>query len=331
MSKRSSNQITTDDLWLRERRDELLTAIAQPVVRHVIGHKLARFRSRRIVGKLTPTAEDIAQDVLEELTRKLNNSSSDSPLWDAEAFKKYAARAAEYRCYDLFRDDLPGRERLRLKLRRILTTHPSFAIWQYEDRSVCGYVSWRDRDADPKASARLEGDAIERSTSTVFDVGLIATLLNEAGGPLEFERLIDIIFECCGLNKSCDISLSHGHSLLSSLIAKEHADDGLESKDLLRSFWKAAGTLPRQQRLAVVLHVADVAGDAWLQHILVYNIATLDEVSRVLGMNRRQLEELVLKLPLDFAEIAVLLGTSRTNARKLRHRGWNSIEGRVTP
>lgn len=326
MSSRSSEQFAVDDLRLREKRDAFLVVIAEPLIRNILRLKLRNFRPHSGVGRLTPCEDDLAHDVLVELTRKLNASPPDSSLWDAEGFIRYAARAAENRWHDLLRDDLPGRERLRLKLRRILTTQPSFAMWKYGGRMICGFAAWRGRNTDPMAPARLEKYAKDLSKSSEVNAGLLFTILNEAGGPLVFEQLINLIAEGCGAYTGGDVSLSDAYSRPGALISKGQNDEGLERDDVLRAFWKVMEILPVQQRLALMLTFTDAVGDSWLQHILYNRIATVDEVSRVLGMDRLQIEEIGPDLPLDYGRAAELLGTSRTNARKLRHRGWKSIE-----
>ena len=330
MSKSSSHQFAVDDLRLRDKRDELLVAVAQPLVRYVIARKLKKFRPHRSLGGLIPCEEDLTQDVLVELTRKLNQSTYDSPLWNAAGFKKYAVRAAENRFNDLLREDQPGRVWLRLKLRRIMTDHPSFAFWKYGESAICGFASWRDRDADSAASARLEGYAKDLSKSPKVSVAFIAALFDKAGGPVQFEFLTNIVAERCGLNTESDISLSSANLPPSSLARNRQVDEGLAYLDLLRAYWKAVVTLSGQQRLAVLLTISDDVGDCWLHHILINRIVTIDEVCGVLEMKRQQLEVISPDLPLDYGRLAELLCTKRANARKLRHRGWKLIEEQIT-
>src|SRR5690606_26014886 len=102
---------------------------------------------------------------LEELTLQLNQAASDSPLWETEIFVRYAARAAENRFHDLYRDDLPERERLRQRIHRILNKHRSFAVWKRKQRLICRLAAWLGRDTDPQAAARLDKSAAAHLSS----------------------------------------------------------------------------------------------------------------------------------------------------------------------
>jgi RNA polymerase sigma factor (sigma-70 family) len=300
------------------REEALLAALlfdgAAPVIQKTVG--------RRLLSSPPQDREDVTGDVMLDLLSRLKRLKQEGgpPI---EKFAGYVAVAAHNRCDRYLRHRYPQRHRLRNRLRYLVTKTAAFALWEDAERGwICGRAAWRDRapvPLDPELVARL--GPRERPPAQV-----LAQLLDEAGGPVEFDALTALFAVFWGVRDS-----------VSSLEAVENAafspespaDAMLIQKENLELLWSEIQELPSQQRAALLLNLRDSAGGSVLWLLPAAGIASVRRLADLVGIEAAEFADLWTKLPLSDHDIGGRLGLARQQIINLRQAARQRLARRL--
>ncbi len=134
---------------------------AAPVVRKILRFRLGFHVSQHGTNRNNQEAEDIYQETLTKIVRRLHDLRTSSRPTEIENFRQYVTRVAINACNDFLRVKSPAKYRLKHNVRDIFSRHPDFAAWKVDDEIVGGFAVWR-RAAKLPASERqvreLEND-----------------------------------------------------------------------------------------------------------------------------------------------------------------------------
>jgi len=93
--------------------------------------------------------------------------------------------------------------------------------------------------------------------------------------------------------------------------------------------WREMELLPREQRLAVLLHLRDPHGRTALPFFPIAGVATLQQIARALGIDDRALADLWRDLPMPDDQIAERLGVPRQRVINLRSSARKRLARRL--
>jgi RNA polymerase sigma factor (sigma-70 family) len=330
------------DEWLREtdaerarqQLDELVAQHAEPLVRRIVGFKLATFGETG--GGRLPRAdvEDVSQNALCYLLARLQRLKGDQGCGAVRDFTAYAAVTAYNACNEYFRAKRPAWFSLSMKVRYLSTHSISFALWENgEGNEVCGFT--RDRGKDPLTdTARLnqacESVRLNVDSSRLTTAELMDALLNATGGPLVLEMLVDLAAELSGWKEERVYSLDGGRSHRGERLhdSSPDADVQLICRNYIQRLWKEIRELPGEHRKALLLNLNDSAGgDIRLFDSL--GVASVRQIAEALDMDALAFAELWKELPLDDARIAQLLGVSRQDVANRRSSARKRLARRL--
>ena len=179
-----------DELLLR-----LITVHADPVIKSVIRYKL---RLPPYGATERAESDDVYQEVILQLLgqlqqfRKLPGSH---PISDLHGM---AAVIAHRTCSRWIRRQFPERHALKNRLHYLLSRQPGLALWKDDnERLVAGFSDWREQKKPVCTRLPVESEAAHNTTfksdrkQELADT--VATVLNHAGGPVEFDDLVGIV------------------------------------------------------------------------------------------------------------------------------------------
>jgi DNA-directed RNA polymerase specialized sigma24 family protein len=291
---------------------QLCTEVLFPECRIVVRARLWRHRE---------DVEDVTQDVVLRLVRRLRQIRVDADHSPIRDVAEWAMGAASKACSDFLRKEHPLRTHLANALRYRFSKSTAFRLWKGPNgRTVCGWHRCRGAPpltepafqqllALPRVAVRLA--AVEPEYSVRLWRAL-ASVFACADGPIYFQSLVSELISRSVIgdgrtSRMEDIPEPASHA---------HADDIAARKELLGALWQAVMTLPRDERLSLLLNLRGTEGlAAWWQH----DVMPLSTVADAVELSPEKLP----RLPLGDLEIADVLGLDEANEVKRRQRVIN--------
>jgi len=338
--------------YLRERDgniaqeclERLLSSYVEPVVRDITRHR-SRLNGTSSSSHEAQDEEDIRSEVVLQLISRLRELRTFRAQTPIEDFRGYVA-ATTYNAYHKYlRDKYPARWRLKNRLRYLLNHRANFAVWENESGEYfCGLATWPRNLASRNSVSEIQrgfpefadslapGDSAGRMTLSE----LVSKLLVWRGCPVQLDELVGIVAQLQGIRDphtvhQFEYSEEDNGVSVCELLPDPNVDiaTSLEQKLFLERLWKEVCQLPQRQRVALLLNLRDAsAGDALILFTLT-GIASLRRIAEALEIPPEELASLWNKLPLQDAEIAVLLGITRQQVINLRKSARERLARRV--
>jgi hypothetical protein len=227
------------------------------------------------------------------------------------------------------RKKYPERNRFKSKLRYILLNRDAFGLWEAGERWLCGFAEWQSqkrRPAGPEQLRRLqEGSSLLNQPERQLNVEpdeLIARLFQQLDAPLEFDDLVGVLSDLCGIQEIIQVEDNDGDEGPKTYerIADPEASHAtrVEQQLYLKRLWVEIGSLPLRQRFALLLNLRDAQGRDLMTLLVHLRVATMSEISRALEISQDQFAGLWNQLPVDDATIATYFNITRQQVINLR-------------
>jgi len=298
-----------------------LVAAARPGIEGIVRRRLAFGASSEIQDR-----EDISGEVVVELLRRLRVLKEEESGAAIERFSAYVATAARHACDEYLRRKYPQRRRLKTRLRYVLSTEPSFAVWQSGGENaagqkgewLCGLKIWQAQGA---ARGELPAErwrdvcgssAGDRSRQGV--TAMLTAIFEAVKAPVLFDELVGVVATLWGV---VDRLVPVDGEKLQGDSAPD-PESQLIHRLGLESLWSEICNLPAAQRAALLLNLRSGQGDSPLAVLPAMGIATLRQIAETLGMAAEEFAELWNQLPVDDQIIAQRLGITRQQVINLR-------------
>lgn len=306
-----------------EQRRTELELVAGVRARGTIERVLAGYAR----GELSLTADDAA-DLAAAITVRLIHKlmaaleSSDEAI---RQFDDYVARLTYNAVNDFRRRRYPERNRLKRRLRYVLTHDRRFALWDSPAGLVAGLQQWRDateivtnRDfsKNPVTPALVDSDHPDEAIQALF--------IN-AGGPLLFETVTDTLARLWGVHEATIASIDTPVADTSPSQDVEY-----ETRETLSIVWDEIQSLPAAQRAALLLNMRDAFGLNAAVLLPLTGVATFEEIANAIGIHPDALLRLWNQMPLPDDEIASVFGITRQQVINLRKSARDRLRRRLT-
>jgi hypothetical protein len=302
-------------LWpLIEARDDrsheaAIEALVVEDVKPVITSILERFR-RMEPNLQKEDLEEIASLASVRLIRKVKAAA----IYEEHAIKvlgDYLATLTYNALYDFRRQRYPQRHRLKRNLRYLLTSNPTFALWETEEGVVAGLSGWKGQ-APKSAVLPTRSSATSAMREKAHPAEAVRAILCEVGHPLGLDSLVDLVAELWDVR---EVVVESGE-----FPPDKQCDQlsTLEQREYFERLWSEIRKLPDAQRAALLLNLRDSGGSNALTLFLLLNVAGAAEVARVAGLTAAELNEVWERLPLDDLTIADRLQVTRQQVINLR-------------
>ena len=309
--------LTAADEVRRRRALENLLLEVQPVITTV----LERF-ARREIRPRTEDREDIESAVTLRFIRKLNSLAAGGgpPIEQLDA---YVATLTQNAITDALRERYPEVQRLRRRIRHLLTRSERLTVWSAAGQTVCGKRGWEGREpaaltvAPESASDEMcDGGRAEESLMAIFA---------RAGGPVLFDDLIRLVARLWGIADAVGIDAT----TIEPADAQRSPLVEYESRRFLQALWEEVQALRPPQRAALLLNLRDIDGSNALALLMILEIATFDQIAAALEITPQRLAELWSGLPLDDHAIAAMFGLKRQQVINLRRAARERLTRRL--
>ena len=311
----------------------LLYEHAEPRMRGIIYYRL---RSHFGDHEHLPDLEDLCSEAKTRLLVFLSELRDDLRTPPCKDFGAYVSTIAYNVCNDYLRQTYPVRARLYKKIRDMLHSHPTLAMWKPEDESgndwVCGFNHWRGRRSssnampwlhcfyeNPEIVAQILAPGADIQVMALDD--LLTSTFKHVGGPLRVADAVSLVSDIRGIKDrppasfdSDEFGVSQGPPDFRLRI-----DTVLEMREPLHMVWQALCQLPRDEFKAYLLYARDSAREDLITLFLDAEITTETEVAELLEMTIAQFRDLcVNRLPMDNESIGKELGVKIQRVYKLR-------------
>lgn len=322
-----------DDRERQQHLHELLTLRAAPLIRGVLLRRLGFYVSAQGVNENNQDAEDLYQEAMTRVVQELHQLQS-SAKTDIENFELYVSRLTANICTDFLRAKSPARTRLKYQLRDLLKRHKDFISWQQEGEVLCGFALWQASGKSP-FSAQSQQDLetkLDSFNSLYFpdkDVRLapvteiVTELFDWIGGPVEIDVLVRMVAYLLDIKDQQIESLDDpapAKLTVHFISSTRSSESDVEANELLTRLWQAVIKLPAEQRDSFALSFEDEGGQDLFTVLQAAEIVNWDELAHGMGRSVEDVVRLRLRMPMDGANVAKELSTSRENVYKWRFR-----------
>jgi hypothetical protein len=313
-------------------RAALISGTVQPVIERTLRAKLHTSLDPADLSHANQDTLEILGEARLQLISELQKQKADP---DARPIRDLAGYSASvtinaYRAY--LRKKYPLRQKLRSKLRYLLTHHPGFELWEDAGggwlcgiRKITGYGSGINRKAIIEAI--LAGSGIEKMRRTAGTIELVFAVFEFVDGPIGFEDLVAVVSEIQEIKDQTDlIRLDDPERVFSDPLASEdRVDLRVEAREFLRLLWTEITDMPERHRLALLLNLRDKQGDCVVSLLPLLRIASIKQIADVLGFKTEAFASVWNELPWDDNAIAAHMGITRQQVINLRQ----SARGRL--
>jgi len=324
--------------------ERLLAEYVEPIVRDIIRYKFRTNCSPNHAHEVQEE-EDIRSEVVLQLISRLRNLRISGAREPIENFRGYVATTT-YNAYNNYvRMRYPARARLKNRLRYVLNHHRDFCIWEDEcGEYLCGLAAWprnlasRNRAFEHQLSLPefVNSAALGESAGKMNLPELVNKLLVWQARPILLDELVAIVAELQGIRDQqavhqFEYEEDGAGAYICELLPDPNVDIAttVEQRLFLERLWQDVCQLPQRQRVALLLNLRDPrAGDALILFTLT-GLASLRQIAEVLEMPVEKLASLWNKLPLQDADIALLLGITRQQVINLRKSARERLARRV--
>jgi len=294
---------------------QLLFEYCAPLIKTIAGPRLRRS------AEMAQDLDDVCGDALLELLAKIEDLRT-GVAEAVDSFARYTAVVAYHACHDYFRRKFPERHRLKNRLRYLLKPERGFDIWESAHGDwICGLLKWRGA----RASVAAPFTAPPAGAARMSPPDLLAAVFKHAGGPVEFDALVDFMAELWSVKDQ-----PAGLQLVERLAGPAHetaADTGLRLR--LQELWKEIGELPRAQRVALLLNLRAEGEKCAMELFPLTGVASMREIAALLEIPPEEFAELWNRLPLDDLSIAQRLQVTRQQVINLRKSARKRLERRM--
>lgn len=326
----------------RERQEhlhELLTLRAAPLIRGVLLRRLGFYVSTQGVNENNQDAEDLYQEAMTRVLQELQQLESSTGT-EIENFELYISRLTANVCTDFLRTKSPARTRLKYSLRDLLKRHKELVSWHRDNEVLCGFARWRNTVKRP-FSAESQQDLetkLDSFNSLYFpdkDVRLapvteiVTELFEWIGGPVEIDVLVRMVAYLLDIKDQQIESLDDpapAKSAVYFVSSTRSGESDVEANELLARLWQAVIKLPGEQRDSFALSFEDEAGQDLFTVLQAAEIVNWDELAHGMGRSVEDVVQLRLRMPMDGANVAKELSTSRENVYKWRFRAIRRLK-----
>jgi hypothetical protein len=314
----ATSESTSDDLRA------IIDEHAEPIIKKILRSKLRVSLNERGTQQ-NQDALEIAGDLRATIVSTLRALRQDPNQTAIASFPDFVAIKTYSACADYFREKHPQRWRLKSLLRRRLRQNPRFALWQAEDkRWYAGFNGRQDTGGEAKepdafdaASPPTDG---KPSDAQIKSDEFLGALFERSGGPIGFDELVKVAAETWHIQdppiESIDTGCSErDHQFTSS---EPRVDLALEQRLFFEQVWSEVCQLPVLQRAALLLNLRDSRDGGVISFLPFFDIASKEELARLLEMPYADFQKLWKELPLADSRIAQMFGITRQQVINLR-------------
>lgn len=314
---------------------QLITEHAELVIEKIIRSKL-RVSLKPFDGShLNQDALEINGDVRALLLNQLRSLKEFPEQKTINNFRSYAAVVTYNACSEYLRRKHPQRNRLKNRLRYLLTHQPDFALWEDKEQEwLCGLAEWRGRTKDVTSSERLQQlrdnphvltaqrPSVGSDQSSAPSSDFMAAIFEYVGSPLELDGLVNVVAELYGVKDQSSYAEDEGEDGEDALeqlpdVSSDVATE-VEQRIYLQRLWTEVCQLPPRQRAALLLNLRDAHGRGIIALFPLLRIATMRQIAAALDVGTNEFASLWNDLPLEDATIGQLLGVARQQVINLR-------------
>ncbi len=313
---------TASDAEARELRDRLLAEAAswaRAVIRRGGGF------ARR--GAWIET-EDLVQDVLVALTRRLDRLRSEPAAPGIGHWRAYVERAARNQVRGVRAAEQPVRRALRRRLEEVLggqTGQTGFALWAgSRSGRVAGFAVWKGQaprwwrprvvqfQRDPGGCGRaILGDARPDRR----EIGaLLEALFRWMESPLGLEELVTGVQTLLGETELLRVEPGEDGDFLEHVASPPEVDP--DARVDLPALWVQVQEFPAEQRIVFLLRQEP---SVW-ELLVTAGGVTPAALAAAAGLTVEEGELVRPRLPLEYAELAAALGLSNRQAAINRYQ-----------
>ena len=307
---------------LFERLTNVTRSVISPIVRRKLHASLEPHDTTPRNLDALELVGDIRVTLLTELSREPANGNIH--IRDLNSF---ASAVAANACYQYLRSKFPVRTQQRNRLRYVLTHKKGYTLWKDgSGQTLCGLERWQLSGERPVAIEKERTAAICRDSS--FDnarayLSVIESLLDDMGGPVRFDELVQFLMEHFGIADRVEVQQSVDPERLSPSEGMiDHAnrpDLKLETTVALERLWKKIKDLKVNQRRALLLNLRDGGSEGIISVLPLSGVASIREIAGVLEFDVREFTSIWNSLPWDDLKIAEYFGTTRQQVINYRH------------
>ncbi len=277
----------------------LIEEDAQPIVDKIVRSKIR-----------SSTGEDVRSEVIADLISRLRELKKSGERENIRDFRAYSAVAAYHGCDKYYRRAFPQRYKLESQLRYLLGKHARLGIWIAADGEwMCGEKS--GNRVLPRLGTRVK---VEREA-----VRLVEQILEGSSAPLPFNDLVERVARHWQISDKWELRSSDVANQAPSVEMK------LTQRAWLKRVWVEISSMPRAQRISLLLNLHDERGQAALTLLPATGVATVAQIAEAVEMSEEELTRLWKGLPLDDLLIAARLGLNRQRVIDLRRKARQKL------
>jgi hypothetical protein len=229
-------------------------------------------------------------------------------------FEEYVATVTSRVIDDIVRAVSPEWTRLKHRIRSVLGHDDRFHVATLPDgRMVCSL-----RTSRPLGARRVRTQAAGALAQSMIDV------LRIGGRERPVDELVNEIAARMGVGDPTHITGEHIAAVRTPVPGA-----AFESAQALEALWTEIVELPRRQRLALLLHARDAAGDSVVRLLVAEAIVSTSGLASALEVSQAELNELLGRLPLMDAAIAESLQITRQQVINLRSAARDRLARRM--
>lgn len=251
--------------------------------------------------------------------KKLKVNNSDRKIQNLSGYVTSVTLNA-YRQY--LREKYPLRQRLKNKLLYLLSHHPKFDLWEYDEGILfCGFKENR------KVAQTLNLETIRtkieqtankdnlRENSRIID--LVKTIFELAESSMPFNDLLSVVAEIQEVkDQKKTIEILTAEKEIADFENKTQTE--IERREQLKNVWKEICALPLRHRFALLLNFKDKHGDCVIALLPLLRIASVRQIAEILEFAPKEFARIWNELPWDDLKIADYLNLSRQQVINLR-------------
>lgn len=333
-----------DPAVAQECLEELLSEYVEPVVRDITRYK-SRLNGTSSSSHEAQDEEDIRSEVVLQLISRLRDLRSSRAETPIENLRGYVAATTYNAFHKYLRAKHPARWRLKNRLRYLLNHRANFAVWEDESGEYLGGLAAWPRNLASRSSASEHQRGLPEFVDSLApgeNAGrmnlpeLVNKLLVWCGHPVQLDELVGIVAQLQDIRDPQSVhQLDYGEegagAYICELLPDPNADIAatVEQRFFLERLWQEVCQLPQRQRVALLLNLRDARADDALILFTLMGIASLRQIADGLEMPVESLASLWSKLPLQDADIALLLGITRQQVINLRKSARERLTRRV--
>jgi RNA polymerase sigma factor (sigma-70 family) len=329
--------LTADDEPERQQHlDELVTLRAAPLIRKVLRRRLGFYVSAQGINARNQDAEDLYQEALTRVIQVLKQLHASPTVTNIANFEGYVSRVTSNICMDYLREKSPARTRLKDTLRDLFRRHGDLVSWEYEGEILCGFVAWRNtgkstfsdqdtRELETKLEAFQSVRFADEDVRAAPLSQVIAELFDWIGGPVDIDALVRMVAYLLNVKDQPIASFDDQGARWDAYFKSQGGESHAHANELLARLWRAITKLPAEQRDAFAFGFEDEAGQDLFTVLLDAGIVTWDELAVGMQRSLEELAKLRMRMPMDGANAAGVLGTERKNVWKWRYRAIRTL------